>query len=267
MGVELEGAWDTDFRVKAEEVKGARGKTDGSLSGMAGYMGEITTRPHSVLDHLCEDVKKLYPARVNETCGFHIHTSLNPFEYSCIMDKEFWKYYRDRWEAWGKAHESEMDPTAKRSFWERWHGRGHGGNRYCKAEFKPAEQMLDHNDRYTQLNFTAWHKYKTVESRLLPMFADAELACLAIRELSDIYDSFLNQFEFPKVTFETEFKVEGDVMVEEKKVKMPKYEAWAEDYEEKPYKAIPVGEDIYYNIPGATEYMAPFVDRLSREEP
>lgn len=265
MGVELEGAWDLHYRDVAGTVKGAEGKEDGSVKNLAGYKGEIITRPHTILDHLCKDVEALYPNRVNETCGFHIHTSFDPLEYSTLADAPFWRYYRDRWEAWGKANEAAMDAISKREFWDRWHGRSDRARRYCKAEFKPVTQLVDREDRYTQLNFTSYHKYQTLESRLLPMFANKDLAVLAIREMSDIFDTFLNDHDFPVISFETEFIMDGEVAVEEKKLKMPRYEPWQEEHEEKPTKGLPTGEDIYYHITGTADYMLPL--GVGGEEP
>lgn len=265
MGIELEGAWDKSYHDIAAKFKGAKGKEDGSVRNLVGNKGEITTRPHTVLDHLIEDVLGMYPDRVNDTCGFHIHTSFEPLDYSTLADKPFWDFYRKRWKAFGEQHQDAMDPTSRAEFWDRWHGRGPKATRYCKAEFKPEEQFRDHNDRYTQLNFVAYHKYQTLESRLLPMFASKDIAVLAIREMSDIYDTYLNETDFPVISHYSEFRQEGDMAVEERKFKLPDYSAWAEDHREKDHAPLPKGDDVFYNIQGATEYMLPWNNRTTEE--
>jgi hypothetical protein len=267
MGVELEGAWDTDYRTVATKCTGAQGKGDSSVKGLTGPSGEITTRPHTILDHLCNDVIEMYPARVNETCGFHIHASFNHMDYSMLADTPFWDYYRARWQTWGKANQDTMGTISRREFWDRWFGRGERAKRFCKAEFKPVEQWINHEDRYTQLNFTAYHKYQTLESRLLPMFETSELAVSAIREMSDIFDTFLNDNQFPHLKFSTEFKMEGEVAVEHKEMPMPNTAYWEEEAHENPMKALAVGEDVYYNLRGAQDMMLPFTERVMAEEP
>lgn len=266
MGVELEGAWDRDPLTVAQEVTGAQHHHDGSVRDLAGRMGEVTTRPHSILKNLTDDLTKLYPARVNNTCGFHIHTSFTPFNTAVLMDKDFWKFYQKRWEEWGKANDSKMGDM-KNVFWSRLEGRwrradrGNGGMNYCEAVFKPEKQMYephDANARYTQVNFAAWHKYKTVESRLLPMFHDVGLAVAAVEEMASIYDDYLNEAKYPKITIYKEWKNVGEQILDVTEMKMPDYKPW-EFKKELPFRAPITGPDIEYSIDGANDLMTPWV--------
>jgi hypothetical protein len=276
MGLELEGSWTKPYNTVAADVKGAQGKEDGSVKSLpneplGGYRGEITTRPHATLDRLCEDVLKLYPDAVNSSCGMHIHASFAPMDYSLLTEKAFWKHYRERWEKWGNENEAAMGAT-KDVFWNRWNGQpdlARNGRRgaFCKAEFKPMKQYVEHeDDRYTQLNFLAYHRYQTLESRLLPMFHDKAVAVLAIREMADIYDSYLSEARFPRVDMVNNYKTEAGVLLEEKKLKTPNMTLRLDNFKGKAFKAPPVGEDITYVIKGATEYMMPIAE-VAGEEP
>lgn len=241
MGVELEGAW-ADRNLTVAEVKGAEVRHDGSVLDLQGDKGEIVTRPHAILDNLCADVVKLYPPRINRTCGLHIHTSFNEMngriglmDYSILADDEFYNYFRARWERWGQANDRAMGDQGK-EFWDRWYGRavGRGGRNFCQNKRAWLTQLSDANaeHRYTALNFSAWHKYQTVEVRLLPMMPTAELAVSAIREMSDIYDTFLNEHDYPVIKLYREFKELDGVLLEENEQPMPDTKPWAEAFEE-----------------------------------
>lgn len=259
MGVELEGAWTKNPRDIAGTVRGAQPKHDGSVRVPEGQNGEIITRPHQVLDHLCDDIRALHPDYVNNTCGFHIHASFLDLDTSLLATTEFWDYFRARWKAWGE----KMDPVFSRDerdrFWDRYVAKSDWARRYCKAEMKHIEQLIDHvDDRYTQLNFLAFHKYKTVECRFLPMFKSKDVTEAAVREMSDIYDTFLTNTAFPTFTFEKEIKNAGDMVVEETTLTMPRTDPWEEQVVT-PGKHVVVGDDVFYHIPGAEGEMLPFV--------
>lgn len=233
MGVELEGGWTVTTRAAlAATVTGAQAHGDGSVRDVQGDRGEIVTRAHTILDNLCKDVIALYPQQVNSSCGLHIHTSFvdnkmsgDIFAHSLLASNEFYDYFRDRWRLWGEAHDKDMGHTVSQLFWARWHGQstGRNGRTYCANTRSWAEQLSNDNQdlRYTALNFSAWHKYKTVENRILPMMPTAELAVLAIREQSDIYDSFLNEHKFPVIKYERCLKEEGELLVEEHPLTTP----------------------------------------------
>lgn len=259
MGVELEGGWDDDYHKVATKCTGAKGKTDSSVRGMSGAIGEINTKPHTSLESLLEDVETMHPQYTNETAGLHIHTSFSPLDTSMLTSEKFWKYFRARWLAWGEANEGKMTKKERTWFWNRYHERVTGQN-YCKAEFKPATQLENHEDKYTQLNFVAYSKYKTVECRLLPMFEQKEITVLAIQELSDIYDSYLNDGPELGVKMEKVLDVtETQEVLEKEEFTCPDI-SFLEEVTERKGHNLPYGPDISYHIPGASEYMLPFND-------
>lgn len=254
MGVELEGGWDTDYRTVAADFQGATGKTDSSVKNLPGYMGEINTKPHTHLDALVTDVIGMHPLYTNETAGLHIHASFTPMDTSLLTTAEFWAYFTRRWEAWGAAHKEKM--TKKEWGW--FHSRLSGGGKFCKAEFKPLDQFENHEDKYTQLNFISYSRYKTVECRVLPMFESKEITALAIRELSDIYDTFLNDFVMPPIKMEKRHKENATKEVLDREVLPLPDRAYFEVHEKFKGRELPVGEGISYHIEGAAGFMLPF---------
>lgn len=272
MGVELEGAWDVHPETVAKDVNGAQYHHDGSVRGLAGVMGELTTRPHTLVKNLTDDLRALYPKRINDTCGYHIHTSFTPLNTATLMTKDFWEFYQERWRAWGKENQGEMGDM-KPVFWSRLEGRwkrnDRDGRNYCEAVFKPDKQMSDphaEGHRYTQVNFAAWHKYKTVESRLLPMFHSVDLTVAATEEMAAIYDDFLTEHQFPKVVVYKEWKAVGETLVDVTEMKMPDYRPW-EYRKEMPHHGIITGPDVEYSIDGANDLMYPWVREVPGNNP
>jgi hypothetical protein len=272
MGCELEGAWDTNFRDVAAGVRGAQGKTDGSVGdggAMAGHMGEITTAPHDDIEKLCADIEMLWPNRVNHTCGFHIHTSFSEIDTSVLADKPFWTYFLARWEAWGKENEAAMTNDERIWFWDRLESKSEKARRYCKREFAPVEQFVDHGKRYTSINFSAWHKFRTIEVRFLPMFKTSKLAVLAVKELANIFDAYLTHNRFPEISLEKEIQGDGDMVLEEEALALPSMEYYEED---RPvagsFPNVPVGPDIMYRFAKARDLVSmPGEDYDELQEP
>lgn len=267
MGLELEGAWDRPTRDIAALVSGGEERREGSVRNLTGSMGEVITRPHTLMENLLKDFRVLYPPRVNTSCGLHIHAQFTPMDYSCLADTAFWKYYRMRWEKWGKENEVRMGNLAS-YYWARYEGRwraeepdrGTGERKnFCKAEFKPTVQLgPNQEDRYTQLNFVAWHKYQTLEARQLPMFHDVELAVEAIEEMADIYDTYLAESKFPKISIYKEWKGIDGVLLDETVIPTPDVSPMTME-KILPHHGIETGPDIEYSIPGAENMMYPFV--------
>jgi len=263
MGAELEGGWDTDLRAVSAKVRGSEVRHDGSVRVRANYPGELVTRPHEILDKLCEDIRALYPNHVDASCGFHLHASFTVLDHIALTDRLFWVYFRRRWKDWGEAH--EVPPH----YWDRWKGINPGDRQYCKAEFKPETQFVDHNDRYTQLNFTAWHKHKTLECRMLPMFPDVALTIEATRNLSDIFDTYLNEYKFPTVRVEDDIKTDPAGYVEEFLDRLPD-RTYSEETEtdfvrvRKPFPEEPGFHTGYGfdHVPGVIAQMLPHVKEL-----
>lgn len=273
MGIELEGAWNTDYRALAATVTGAHASTDGSVRDLPGQMGEIKTRPHTILEHLQKDVRTLYPHTVNNSCGLHMHLSFKTvLDYSTLADKPFWDFFRERWAVWGKANEGRMG-NMKTVFWARLEGRWKGGTRgdrnYCKAEFDPVKQLNDHNQegRYTILNFCAYHKFKTLEVRHLPMFHDVELSCEAAAEMAAVFDDYLNDHAYPKLTLYKEWKDLDGLLVDETVLPTPDIAPITEERISPHQFVAPEGDDVTYAIEGAMELMLPWANNINGNNP
>jgi hypothetical protein len=266
MGVELEGGWDAESRsIICARVPGSKVQHDGSVKIRGALdLGEVTTKPHTTLDAVCADIEVLHPEKVNNTCGYHIHTSHSAIDYSALCSRDFWDYFRARWKAWGLKMVNEFSNDERMRFWERYEGRNPGERQYCKAEFDPVNQLIqdDHRDkRYTQLNFAAWHKYKTLEIRMLPMFANKAITLAATREWSDILDTFLSEYSFPPIEINAEFGLVDDVMTETVTMSYD-ISSWEENEEKPAHKPLQVGPGILYHIPGAEQFMRPWVETL-----
>lgn len=246
MGIELEGGWQQDYRMIAKTVLGAAAKGDQSIEpGRSwGSYGEITTRPHDTLERLIEDMSILYPNYTNLSCGFHVHASFTVMDCTLLTDVKFWNYFRARMETWGKA--TNQDSV----FWDRFFGNVPERARRYQAKWIPEDQLNLQKDRYTQINFVSWHKLRTVECRLFPMWPDKEMAKLAVRELSDIYDTYLNENPFPKIILTHKPKSEGLVQVEEYRSKMPDMAYW-EEKETRTNKPVLVAPGVDYAYPTA----------------
>lgn len=262
MGVELEGGWNKDYARLAQEVEGARGKTDSSVHGLEGHMGEITTRPNTNLESLLKDVRYLHPDHTNESAGLHIHASFTDLHLTLLTSEDFYKYFRKRWEEWGEKNQGRMSRKDRDAFWDRFHMRSNQAKRYCKDIFMPGKQLTDfnHDDRYTQLNFVSYKKFKTVECRLLPMFGDPDLTCDAITELGDIYSSFLHTYTFPDLQMKVEFKTEDEYLLEEETMATPDI-GFKEDSYSSTFTSLVSrddSEDVFYHIEGAEDCMKPF---------
>lgn len=260
MGAELEGSWAKTRKSVAAAVRGSKAIDDRSVHIGHGDPGEIVTRPHDVLEDLCRDITELWPDTVNDSCGFHIHASFTPMDTSLLATREFYVYFKERWNKWGV--ENKIDRTHE--FWTRLAGR----NKFATDRFDPETQLRGTggappgDKRYTMLNFYAWEKHRTVECRLLPMFNNLELALSAVRCMSDIYNVYLSRTAFVPLTFEPKVQVVGDVVEENYVVVQPATDpqSWAsEGY----FRPIPTGEDIFYSIPGAEHQMQPFQSVIS----
>lgn len=259
MGVELEGGWDIDRNTVAGKCVDAKSKTDGSVNVHAPSIGEITTRPHRKLANLLGDVRILHPTVVNDTCGLHVHTSFSPIHTSLLTTKDFWDYFQDFWYKWGMERKDVFTKDERDRYWSRFEGkkRAHAERSYCQKKFIPAEQLNYHDDRYTQVNFVAYKKYKTVEIRLFPMFQNPDITVSAIEGVAEMYNSFLAQGIFPEIRVDQELEQKGDCVIETENLRLPAFEPWEEKREDK-YRPVATGENVFYSIEGANEIMLPW---------
>lgn len=253
MGVELEGSWFKNRNDVALAARGARAHDDRSVHIGTGNPGEIVTRPHENLEELLADVEKLWPDLVHESCGFHIHASFTSLHGSIIATRDFYKFFKASWEAWG--HTMHLDRAHE--FWARLQGR----NKFAKDKFEPERQLTQSNGqgeaRYTMLNFHSWEKHGTVECRLLPMFQDRVVGIAAIRQLSNIYNTYLSEHPFPSIAFASPSEMEGETVVERYEQALP--ELTPRGYEAVGYfPELEQGENVFYAINGAMDKVLPF---------
>lgn len=182
VGVELEGGWD--------EPPDKNMHGDVSVQIHAPYVGEVSSSPLEpalALEWMVQP--EIYPDYGNATCGIHVHLSTKDYnEFAILTDKDLETAFIKGMTKWGKEHAvPSIHP-----FWSRLNGE----NRYCKKEFIPEAQMgrgvaLPRDARRTQLNFAAFKKYGTLECRMLPYFADPNMAASAIRAFLEIVDDFI----------------------------------------------------------------------------
>lgn len=192
VGVEVEGRFlnlNTVIR-HAEDITGGEGYRDGSVhetpDGTGAEAWEFQTKPDSIRG-ACQQLVDLYPDETDESCGMHVHVSFDAVDMTVLNSTAFFKYFRERWEAWG----ARMNLHPNSPFFRRL--RGH--NEYCLPADETREYSVRNMDRYAQLNFGAFGEHRTVECRLLPMFKRASLGVAAIQELLDIYETFLHNPE------------------------------------------------------------------------
>jgi hypothetical protein len=186
VGIEVEGRWRNLSSVitKARELTGGDGYCDASLrtctvTGASPW--EFQTKPGNLREAL-EQLVILYPDSVDERCGMHVHVSFNETDTGLLYSKEFFKLVTERMTAWGNEH--KLDPQSE--FFKRLTG----ANTYCAPNKTDKGQVIS-TAKYSQVNFSAWSKQKTVEYRSLPMFRKASLGVSAIKELLTIYEDFL----------------------------------------------------------------------------
>lgn len=219
VGIELEGAWKTRPPGPGGIIR------DGSLDGLANdygdryLIGELPSPPLGLTKaeaNYTEWMKLNYPAKVNHTCGMHVH--LRPrtsFGYQRLMDMRYPATIIQAMKAWAKdAKLAKGHPV-----WERLAG----NSPYCQFQFFPNEQSLtrekDYNrerqgHRYTVVNY-CWSRHGTVECRLLPMMDTMDQATEVIKYLLDVTNAYLvlTGAREPKHTIDYKFK--GDEAIKD----------------------------------------------------
>ena len=200
VGVELEGGWrgKADGSNLFEDVDLGY---DGSLFPPEGWSmekdhyGEINSPPLQA-EKAIEWLLQHYPDGTHPSCGFHIHTSfLNTQDYHSLVSRRFYNHFLKRWDEWG--NERQLSPT--HPFWQRLEGKsveGSGHNAaYAEREFRPYAQLLSDgkNDkrRRSHLNY-CFRLHGTLECRLLPTFAEKELAADALSFYLSMIEGYLD---------------------------------------------------------------------------
>lgn len=192
VGVELEGGWDRSL------PPGTRLEHDGSVfhAGFpAGYgddcvKGELPSPPMEPA-RLSTWMNKYYPKFVDASCGLHVHMSFQkPTIYSMLMVPE----YQQTIVSYLKMFGEEEKLPESHALWNRLAGK----NNYCKLDFNAdiqVQRAKSHNmgvtgNRYTAVNY-AWTAYKTIEVRVLPMFASVDQAKRAVKRVLDVTNASL----------------------------------------------------------------------------
>lgn len=187
IGLEMEGGWNR--RPLCEVIR------DGSVDVRAEIVGEVCSPPYHKPENAEAWIRKHHPTVVNQSCGFHIHVSVEAGLYMRLMTREFYGYFIEAYRVWGNtAFQIAVTDNAAR-FWERMTGR----NRYCTDQWEPDRQATVVNrqsntwdTRYAHLNF-CWARHGTLESRLLPMFSDPTLTVSGMHKFLDIVNTWLEQ--------------------------------------------------------------------------
>jgi len=224
VGVELEGGW-------AKIPGGMEPHRDGSIKlGVEGddpakiatmtAVGEIPLPPLSV-QAFPATMKLYYPSIVNASCGMHVHLSTSKaFSYQRLMINNPYSYpatiieYVKRWATTEKLPKTHP-------IWPRLAGK----NEFCQHVFQAEEQVktankdFDHHrpgHRYTVIGY-CWSRLKTVECRLLPMMADADLGVRAVQEIINITNAFLTASKEREPRLRSHIKDDGDTETNERR--------------------------------------------------
>lgn len=202
IGIELEGGWP----VRPDDILPDASVVITEPSNL--YTGEVVSKPYRSLFSLKEWYHANYPPHINNTCGLHVHFSfLSESFYSKLMDETFKDFFIQQMEAWGKSTNCKSA-----QFWERIRG----NNSFCKlSTWHPEVQAAikkkyreDHSKRYGVWNF-CYGLHKTAECRVLPMFTDKDYGWLAINQVINLVDKWLDDYkDSPIIAEETVEEIE-----------------------------------------------------------
>ena len=197
IGVELEGGWLTMPPDRKLIINDGSVFQRGQMLPLlpAGKklaaMGEMPSPPMEPAEAF-EWIEENYPQVVDNTCGLHVHMSFTRAgHYQQLMIPEFQATILTETEKWAK--QENIDPA--HTLWPRLQGR----SQYCKHDFWPDLQAQAHEKdfdkrrkghRYTVLNY-CYGRHKTLECRLLPMFATPEQAVRAVKNLLRVTNASL----------------------------------------------------------------------------
>lgn len=153
--------------------------------------GELPSEPFEPAK-VANWMRQSYPQVVNKTCGLHVHLSFEDARhYQLLMCPAFTVTMRDFLVEWGK----EVKIEEKHPLWDRLAGK----SEFCKFEFWADYQVCqgrknyNHDvpgSRYSMINY-CHSLHQTLECRVLPMFADVEMAVAAVQRVIDITNASL----------------------------------------------------------------------------
>lgn len=205
IGVELEGGWAIRPPSGAEIIRDGSVKiSDDAVRALKiKSIGEIVSPP--MKRELVEQwVKEHYPQIANETCGLHVHMSFKyPLHYMQLMTPKFTDAMVRALATWSIAKGLPKEhPLCKRIL--------NPNHQHCAQLYLGDNQVYsDHKDyhsrgkphsRYTAINY-CFKMHKTVECRLLPMFAVADEAVEAVNVVLDTTNKFLSKIRLKEPRF------------------------------------------------------------------
>ena len=165
VGVELEGGW---WSVP----EGEHVKTDTTVDAAGDYVGEIVSSPYLVTTlkgncGLFDWMKACYPEEIDETCGLHVHLSLQgQGDYGRLCDRLFYdRFVVDL----GREFADCLSGVDDRDWY--MHRIRHGTD-YARIGYRDLFE-----DRYRFINSSALGRHGTLEFRPFPMPHSALSAC------------------------------------------------------------------------------------------
>lgn len=186
IGVELEGGWSRTRELPPNlDIR-----HDGSVSIPGDYYGgEVSCNPMRTTKEVAVWMRRAYPHRVNDTCGFHVHVAVNKLNYSRLMEHAFFDMFYQQMESYITRNHSR-DPDG----YDRLRTRLGGSNRFCRKEHHPEQQVYleaRYGDaRYAALNF-CFGRHGTLECRVFPCFVDVEDSILGMEQFCEIVNAYL----------------------------------------------------------------------------
>ena len=156
--------------------KGGCGKTKKRPQNIVGEYVSDPIQYQEDLGDLKGIILRNYPHNVNSSCGGHFHISfVSTGYYGLAMDERIYKNVIKSFKALAVDTTTKKAPAGLTKLAQGQITMRLKGRQYCKKEFASDEQISgQHTDRYTHFNYRAWHKHKTLEIRILPMFNKKE---------------------------------------------------------------------------------------------
>ena len=158
--------------------------------------GEINSDPLYNFNDISKFVLNYWPDRTNDSCGAHLHWSLNThIYYSCLMEEDFYTYFKDQLLVFANQH----GLIKKKSFSDRLLNTTEKAQKYCLDKFHPLKQIYvnkkiyhdDSPDRYTFLNY-AFSRFNTIECRVFTGNIPPAKFLLCVKWLIETVDTYLD---------------------------------------------------------------------------
>lgn len=215
VGVELEGGWATLPPDTNLEHDGSVTVT--SPPGTRLSVGELPSPPKLPIA-MWPWMRKYYPSHINNTCGLHVHMSFGSARlYQLLMVEDFQTTMLHYLAEWGKAEGLPLTHP----LWDRLNGK----NRYCSLDFWPDSQVRharksysseQPGHRYTAINYCyGLNGCGTVECRVMPMYAEAEMAIRAVKRVLLITNACLVKLAKKESVLLEEIPMTRDSYIEE----------------------------------------------------